>query len=175
MAYKFAADVYNSKKSNYKGVSLSPEERALPDFYRLDDVVHKELMEDNCMIRGISADTKRGSGAWTGTEAWTGTWADNELEQKTDRCSDLATKLSALLCEFPELSTSRVSVNEQCAHYYIVDDEGTRAKEPVSVAYVNVVGSVILSDGKSLSNFMNIAAPIFERMPSLRGAARKDL
>lgn len=149
MAYKFAADVFNSKKNNFKSASLTPAERALADFYPLEKVVRTGAGDTDLPVPG---DADIPPVACAGL--------------RDERCSDLAIRLSEVLNGFPELSASRVSVNNQVAYYYIVDNEGTRAKVPVSVAYVNVNGSVVDVAGKSVWDFENIAAPSFGELPS---------
>lgn len=148
MAYKFAVDVFNSKKSNFKSASLTPAERALTDFYSLEEVVRAGDTDLPVIIGDADIPPVACAGL------------------SDERCSDLAIRLSEVLNGFPELSASRVSVNDQVAYYYIVDNEDTRAKVPVSVAYVNVNGSVVDAAGKSVWDFENIAAPSFGELPS---------
>lgn len=140
-AYKFAVDVYNSKQIGYSSASLPMVERDLPDFLPLQSIVN--TMDESANNEYLAC--------------------NDELDD--ERCSALGLKVAALLDKFPGLLNPRVSITEQTTVYYIVDNEGTRAKIPVTAANINISASAMGPKGL-VWDFDNIFASSFNKLPS---------
>ncbi len=145
IAYKFAADVYNAKRNKLRSQSAGSDEKDLPEILPLTDTIRQFEFDD------IN---------------------DGVTEKSVQRCQDLAIELSKIFLEYPNLSSTRVSATELQSIYYITSGEGTRIRIPVTVSYVNITASLKVEGGKSVSDFINIAAPSFNLLPSFETLAK---
>jgi hypothetical protein len=73
--------------------------------------------------------------------------------------------LSAIFAEYPQIMDSRVDLDSGTGGYYVVNSEGTEAREPENVMYLHARAMIPASDGTIVRDSVSFYARDGTRMP----------
>lgn len=92
----------------------------------------------------------------------------DENEQDLDKleCEELATEISGLYGDDPEVEGGRTMVSARNVERYFVDTEGALVYEPKTTAFVDAVGRARADDGNPVKHFFSEVAHDVEGLPS---------
>jgi len=86
---------------------------------------------------------------------------------KVDRAKweKLVREWSGIMRQFPEIQESGVNMNVNIANRYLVNSEGTKTRQPISLVSIRAYAATQAMDGSSIDNTVSIDARSVDQLP----------
>lgn len=89
-----------------------------------------------------------------------------KLQVESAKWEKFIRELSAIFRKYPEITDSSVSMVARLENRYLINNEGTRLREPSLLISVNIYAETITSDNLKISPSRHIYARSFDKLPS---------
>lgn len=90
-----------------------------------------------------------------------------KLQVDAAKWEKIIRELSAIFRKYPQITDSSVTMFARLENRYLVNNEGTRLREPVLLISLNIYAQTVTSDSLRLSPSRHIYAKNFEQLPSV--------